>query len=401
MNVFRTIASGKHAFREEFVSAFLAYLISPKMDHGLGFTFLSKLLLHIANINKAPELKMIASQLKSCLWENIFDDNAQLPIVELEFRYASGFIDIVVKYKNWFIAIENKILESSKTENQLLEQYIGIQEVIRNKGFDGHCQILLIYLVPAVKEMESWGVSSSFFAEMDKVNLKIGDQKVLVSWQPITDGETEIVSIVSIIREILKQEADGVTSPISTEVKHALRSLIDFAMGEFQGYYYDGTTSQKDKSPKYRVNDILTMTGNFYVGIQYGRGGLISCAWNNNDFLQAEFAVVNESRGWQYLPLNEFILLTKWCLDHEKFSLKELEWKGAPFFTDNLYRVCKYGCPNIYIGLKGGSITLNKMTPDEISDRKVWQLSSIKKSSSWISSEEYCQILESKGLIYT
>ena len=58
MNIFRTIASGKHAFREEFVSAFLAYLLSPKMDHGLGFTVLSRLLTHVAEKNDAQRNRL-------------------------------------------------------------------------------------------------------------------------------------------------------------------------------------------------------------------------------------------------------------------------------------------------------------------------------------------------------
>ena len=43
MNLFRVIASGKHSFREEFVSAFFAYLLSPTMDHGLGARFFATL----------------------------------------------------------------------------------------------------------------------------------------------------------------------------------------------------------------------------------------------------------------------------------------------------------------------------------------------------------------------
>ena len=95
MNLFRTIASGKHAFREEFVSAFLAYLLSPKMDHGLGFAVLSRLLTHVAEKNQAKPLKELADQFKSRLWENIFEDQFSFPVVELEFHYPGGFIDIV------------------------------------------------------------------------------------------------------------------------------------------------------------------------------------------------------------------------------------------------------------------------------------------------------------------
>ena len=89
---------GKHAFREEFVSAFLAYLLSTKMDHGLNFTFLSKLLSRIAEQGNAASLKDLSEHFKCRLWENIFDENEGLPLVEPEFRYPGGFIDIVIKY---------------------------------------------------------------------------------------------------------------------------------------------------------------------------------------------------------------------------------------------------------------------------------------------------------------
>jgi len=98
MNIFRVLASGKQAVREEFVSAFLAYLLSPKMDHGLGYSFLSRLLVGVADKNDVPVLKELASKLRSRLWENIFEEGMGPPIVELEFKVAGNrYIDIVVK----------------------------------------------------------------------------------------------------------------------------------------------------------------------------------------------------------------------------------------------------------------------------------------------------------------
>ena len=51
MNLFGVIASGKHSFREEYVSAFFAYLLSPTMDHGLGTKLLSVLTKQIGATN--------------------------------------------------------------------------------------------------------------------------------------------------------------------------------------------------------------------------------------------------------------------------------------------------------------------------------------------------------------
>lgn len=401
MNIFRTIASGKHSFREEFVSAFLAYLLSHKMDHGLGFTFLSRLLNHIATRNQANQLKELAAHFKSRLWENIFDDNGNQPVVELEFKYPGGFIDIVIKCENWFIMIENKIVQSSKKANQLKEQYKGMQEVLRDKGFLDECRILIIYLVPASQSGGDWAISPSFYEELDKVKLRDGDHKALVSWQPTTCEEIDTVSVVSIIREIMKHESEGMVAPISTEVRHALLSLIDFAMGEFQGFHYEKAASKKSSEPKTTVANVLNLTGNYYVGIQYGRGGTVWKAWRNMEFLNTEVTLTeDDSRGWQYVPLKDFVALAKWSMEPEQHSLEDLTWSGTPFGTAGLYRVAKYGNPKMFIGVRGGVNVLKNLTAEQIAARTVWQLSSQKKSSDWMSCEDFCSILEDKGIEY-
>lgn len=42
MNLFKVFAFGKRRMREEFISAFLAWLLSPEMDHGLRFEFVKR-----------------------------------------------------------------------------------------------------------------------------------------------------------------------------------------------------------------------------------------------------------------------------------------------------------------------------------------------------------------------
>ncbi|PKN51740.1 MAG: hypothetical protein CVU55_09835 [Deltaproteobacteria bacterium HGW-Deltaproteobacteria-13] len=405
MNIFRTIASGKHAFREEFVSAFLAYLLSPKMDHGLGFTVLSRLLTHVAEKNQAKPLNELASQFKSRLWENIFAADISFPVVELEFSYQGGFIDVVIKIDNWFIMIENKIIQSSKRENQIKEQYKGLQDVlhneaIRNREFGENYRILIIYLVPATQSEGGWSVSPSFYNEIDKVELRESDFKALVSWQPATDETVATVSIISIIREILSDEANGMIAPINMEVRHALLSLVDFAIGEFQGFYYEKAAVKKNGSPKHKVADVLKMSGDYYVGIQYGRGGVVDNGWKNPEFLNTEVTLSEESRGWQYLPIEDFIVLVKWSIDPYNQTLEKLTWANSPFATKNLYRVAKYGKPKMYIGIKGGLKALQDMTPEQIRERTVWQLSSAKKSSEWMTCEDFFTTLEAKGISY-
>jgi len=401
MNIFRTIASGKHAFREEFVSAFLAYLLSTKMDHGLNFTFLSKLLSRIAEQGNATSLKGLSECFKCRLWENIFDENEDLLLVELEFRYPGGFIDVVIKCGDWFIMIENKIVQASKTRNQLKEQYRGLLQVMREKGFAEGCRVLVIYLVPASQSGGEWAVSPGFYNELEKVELREDDQKALVSWQPVTCDDGDGLSIVSIVREILEQESKGLIAPISSDVRHALLSLIDFALGEFQGFHYEKATSKTTNATLMKVSDVLKLEGNYHVGIRYGRGGTVDKAWKNPGFLNETVRLTeDEGRGWMYVPLAVFNTLVKWCLDPEKNSLEALKWTGTPFGTCGLYRIAKYGKPNMYIGIRGGVKTLKALTAEQIQNRKAWELDSQKKSSDWMTCRDFCSILEEKEIRY-
>jgi hypothetical protein len=77
-----------------------------------------------------------------------------------------------------------------------------------------------------------------------------------------------------------------------------------------------------------------------------------------------------------------------------------LKWSGTPFATAGVYKVAKYGAPVMYIGIRGGVNALKKMDPEQIKARTIWQLSSQKKSSDWINSDQFCSILEDKGIRY-
>ncbi len=405
MNIFKILSSGKHAFREEFISAFLAYLLSPKMDHGLGESFLSSLLSQVAEQNDAPDIKQLTQKLQSRLWENIFEDNGTQPIVELEVAYprghGHGWIDVVIRIGDYFVLIENKILVGSKTEDQIKEQYLGLQQVLKQREFEGDYKILLLYLVPAIGGEGGWSVPQSFYEELEKVDLRPHDQKALITWQPVEDSDAEPISIVGTIRELFRQESLGLMAPISGEVRQILLSLVNYAMSGFVGYHFEKATVKREQGARMPVSQILNLTGEHYIGIQYGRGGLVSTAWRNTDFLTTDLAVIEEHNGsWQYLPLEDFKTLTRWALNPESENLQKIEWSGKPFWIEGLYRVAKWCDSDFFVGLKGGVPALEAMTVEQITDRKAWEVSSVQKNSAWIPAPQFCEILEKKGLSF-
>jgi len=400
MNIFRIIASGKHGFREEFASAFLAYLLSPKMDHGLGYAFISRLLGHVAAVGGIDEIQKVASRMKSSLRENVLNPVGDDTAVELEFGFGNGFVDIVIRCGDWFIMIENKIVEASRKTGQIRAQYEGLVSTLKTQEQYKGSRILVLYLVPATSYGENWTVSPSFKDELEKVHLRDGDRKALVSWQPVTGEEVPIPSIVEVIRDILRSESQGTVPPIGTEVRHTLLSLVDFTLGEFQGFYYEGATAKRPTGMKMKVRDVLKLLdAKLYIGIQYGKYGTASRAWRDPSFLDYEVLATEESNhGWQYLPLKTFQILTKWCLNPEANSLEGIEWSGPQLDNASIYRAGKFGkTSEMFVGIRGGMKALKALPPEQAKQR-IFQLNSSQKSKDWIPVADFSAALEEMGV---
>lgn len=190
-------------------------------------------------------------------------------------------------------------------------------------------------------------------------------------------------------------------SPISVELRQILLSMVDYAMSGFQGYYYEKATVKRDQGDRLPVSQIMALEGDYYIGIQYGRGGLVGTAWRNPDFFDADLTIVEDYNGsWQYLPLEEFKTLTRWALNPEDENLQGIEWSGKPFLIENLYRVAKWCKSDFYVGLKGGVAALEAMSAEQIKERKAWEINSVQKNNAWIPASEFCEIVERKGLSF-
>lgn len=400
MNIFRVLASGRFPMREEVVSAYLAYLLSPKMDHGLGSAMLITLLREIDRHAQITTLDDSIRRLDNRLRDDLFGDSAGSVGVELELAYPSGtsvgFIDVVVRCGEWFIAIENKIALASATQGQLRAQYTGLRQVLEQRGLANH-RVLMVYLVPAVRNGEGWSLAQSAQEELTFERTG-GDEAVLVTWQPTRE---HAVSFVEMLRTVLTRESRGEMAPLSYDIRQSLLAFIDFALGEFQGYPYERAVAGPRESDQRRVGELLRANETLFVGIRYGMAGVLRRAWKNPDFVN-EFLQVSESpRGWQYLPLHDFKVLASWAMRPETQSLTGIVWSGKPFSTQQLYLVAKAAGENIFVGMQGGLKALTGLSTEVLRQGRTWEISDQRRSYQWFSGTEFCEVLESKGVMYT
>ncbi|MCP3933437.1 MAG: PD-(D/E)XK nuclease family protein [Bacteroidetes bacterium] len=403
MNLFKVIASGKHSFREEFVSAFFAYLLAPNMDHGLGARFFSSLVQEIGKKTNIADLKRLAQELDDELRTDMFDeDNGQIDI-DIEFRYelengTSGFIDIIARYKNWYFIIENKILQSSKTRNQLLEQYLGAKRKLKELHGDDFV-LVQIYLVPALAGTTGWSSSQAFEEELHQ-QYEGKDFGELLYWQEPEDKKE--LSVIAMLRNLLDEESIGVISPLSYDTKQGLKSFINFCLNEFSGYNYTKRPqrlSNKQNTDKQRVAELLDQKDDVYIGVQYGKAGLINKAWRNVAFKNELLTVSSTPKGWQYLPLFVFQKMCVWAMNPDNNNLNGIDWQGKPFGTVNLYRVAKTAGKSIFIGMKGGLEKLKRMDEKDFNAKEIWEIGNTQKTTTnWFSGEEFCQTIETKNI---
>ena len=133
MNIFEVLSQGKGSINEENISSFLAYLLDPNEDHGLYTEFLERFL---------AQLGLKSSEIDS----DNFDITLEFP-VKTDKKY---YIDLIFETNNYIIAIENKILESSKRKNQLQNEYDGLKESEFYKEI-GRKPIIMVSNMPIAK----------------------------------------------------------------------------------------------------------------------------------------------------------------------------------------------------------------------------------------------------------
>ena len=317
MNLFKVFASGKRRMREEFMSAFLAWLLSPEMDHGLRFEFVKRFIGMIASLADESELENRLSLLLQAdgFLNSIDSEEAKMLTVDIEYGNTRP-LDIVLRLGEYVIAIENKIFEESASDaTQLSAQYAELRETLDTLGDDeGNHPVIMVFLVPKRKDLSPKALE----AEYANLQIKGIDKKVMVFWNDTgkTDGSVE-----TIIRNMLVDEGRGEINPIHEYTKHTLKGLITFIEHNFEGYAnpsrsssgmpsrYDGFWSFEELVQNADVSDV-------YIGFTGGTAAMEKTPseellnYGDRDgtlFKLNKMTEVGDMKNW--IPLNDFIVL--------------------------------------------------------------------------------------------
>jgi hypothetical protein len=307
MNIFKVIASAPRGkFYENQASAILAWLLNPKMDHGLGYIFLNKFLERVGVDDDTRE------KLKTSINDN--NDNLKID-VNLEYFIATNndkntskavYIDIVLIINDYYyITIENKIDVNSASEDQLKNQYDAVKFEMEskekeNKDIKGKTKVIVVFLVPSK--------TPKIQQEYDELKPEGQNKAKIIEWK----------EIVAIIKDILQEEHSCEISPINEYSKHTLKALSIFIDEDFMGYKEKNNDQLNPKADRGRLAfyGICADENIKFVGIKNGLTGLKQ-DYNVDDLEKYGFqcTTANKQPNSQWITRQQFI-------DHVKSRLE-------------------------------------------------------------------------------
>lgn len=384
MNIFKVLASGKKSFQEETASAIIAWFMNPAMEHGLGYSFLSKF---VDELSISCNQKILADLTKKLTPRLRSEYETQIKLwCNLEYSVDTAFIDIVIGIDDWIFAVENKIYSQSVTKGQLSRQYEGLKK----KNHDS--KIGMIYLVPIEEESDILdGTTEKVFEEL---SVKENDFKAVVTWQK--NKIENVPSISEIISKILDDESKGIIDPVSEYTRHTLKALNSFISNNFAGYEYERDTQSSGVNPLTEEQlsvDELEARNKGYVGVKGGIRGLLKMG-ESNKIKSHKFQYTSQdmSNKPYWIDIETFRDIIKWLFYKE---IKYIDWKGR-LPSESLHKIAKDFKKKVFIGIRGGETALKNMEPDEIKNKE-WNISTEKANAQWIDGELFCKILDEKS----
>jgi hypothetical protein len=420
MNVFKVFASGKNKFGENYMSAFLGWLLSPNMEHGLGSIFLDKLISGIATQLDDTDLKDSVSYLSQVSGFRGYgldeDENERRNIgIALEYNPGRRPIDILLTIDNYCIAIENKIyIGSAKDEKQLVEQYEELKEKLKQNQINGDKtssqtnetqKIVMIFLVPGYSDFQKLHIVRTFenliISDHDQI-----DQKAMISWK--NDDDDSYVSISRIIREVLEEEANGKIDPINEYTRHTLKACLNFIANDFKGYYFDSPKTSTGESlytgqytfDQLIAEDFSSKPDEIFIGFT---GGIEKLIKTDTEVLKNRVYVYSDSnKNWVDAISIQKVL--RWLIKEEG-SAKEIKWPENKYYPIKVIkRICQETSDKYYIGFIGGKKRIQRDIEEDKEKYQTTKTLKIRsnlentKKESWISSNEFLDILKQNGL---
>lgn len=249
MNIFKVLSSNDGSINEPNVTSFLAYLLDPNENHGLGSRFVESFLAPIVLANNEQYKELIYNNRIRDLSRNSKYEvrvQAEVKVISSESEIAKKTrdIDIVIELfdqtfsdslPKFSFCVENKIKDGAiqKGDNQLFEEIIGLVNFYTTSSLQKEQPLVsFIFLTHSG--------SQRALNEFNELLSTIEEEGLSVPCYHLTWGGEELdsmeITIVDLLSKILKEEAIGKIEPIYDYTKHTIKSFISFIYSGFKSY---------------------------------------------------------------------------------------------------------------------------------------------------------------------
>lgn len=246
MNIFKVLSSNDGTINEPNVSSFLAYLLDPTENHGLGSIFLELFLKQFVQRNPQDYKDlMYSADVRDLSRNSNIEVRVQAEVKLLFFddgvKRKTRDIDILIELYDkanmqkplYVFAIENKINDGAivKGDQQLNEEVVGLLNYYE-VAEDSVPTISFIYLTPSYSKR-----ASEEFEELlhfiNEKNYIVPSYHMIWGIEQSTDNHHTITALIS---RLLQDEAVGKIEPMYDYTKHMLKSFISFIYSSFKSY---------------------------------------------------------------------------------------------------------------------------------------------------------------------
>jgi hypothetical protein len=220
MNIFTVLSLGNGKLHEANMSAMLGYLLDTSNDHGLGDSIVRKLLTSIDN-DRFKEILEMDDIYTSVDLEAKYEQDSNNYFIDIELRIFTRIErqnqeDGVLWNELHRIIIENKTRRESANENQLINYYNAVIEELEDET-----NLSMIFLTPNEP-------GEKLTAEWNALTINNDNHcKNWIFWNSYNNNDDQ-VSISSILSNILKEEADGIITPINGYMLHTLKAFKQY-----------------------------------------------------------------------------------------------------------------------------------------------------------------------------
>lgn len=249
MNIFKILSSNDGSINEPNVTSFVAYLLDPNENHGLGSKFLESfltpiVLAHSERFKDLIYLHKIRDLSRNSKYEVRVQAEVKVVSLENERVKKTRDIDIVIELfdqtfsesvPKYSFCVENKIKDSAiqKGDYQLFEETVGLINSYQATSLEKEQPLVSFIFLTYSDSKSAVNEFQHLITNLAHVGLEVPCFHQV--WGGGEKGSIE-VTIVDMLGNLLKDETEGKIEPIYEYTKHTIKSFMSFIYSGFQSY---------------------------------------------------------------------------------------------------------------------------------------------------------------------